>query len=123
MSTNAPNPVRDTNTGDVRELANSVAQCGSEQAAEILSERRDEEVAYTLEAGNPSQAVSILWDLPEERRAAVLSKASPHWARQWAVNHAYPEKSVGRLMSPAFAEFPPSMTVRDAIEQLRAAVA
>jgi magnesium transporter len=89
------------------------------EAMAALAGARDETIAQALEAMNPSQAVAILWEAPEERRARILAKASPEWSRQWVLNHEFPEDTIGRLMAPSFAEFPPEMTVRDAVDELR----
>jgi len=103
-------------------LAEDVARCAAPEAVERLVEASDADVARALEEGNPAQAVLVLGAMPEARRLRVLAAAMPEWAKQWAINAEFPPESIGRLMSPSFAEFPASMTVREAIERLRGIV-
>ena len=96
-----------------------IAGSAAHEAIAMIAGERDETIAQTLESVNPSDAVRILWGLPEERRVRVLAKASPEWARQWTVNERFPEEAIGRLMAPSFAAFPPEMTVGEATAELR----
>lgn len=104
---------------DVRDLAAKIAGSAAHEAIAMIAAERDETVARTLEGMNPSDAVRILWELPDERRARVLEQASPEWAQQWTVNCRFPEDAIGRLMGPSFATFPPEMTVGEATAALR----
>jgi magnesium transporter len=103
----------------LRKLQEMVASRAAGEAAGVLAEECDEDVARTLEGVNPAHAVSILWELDAQVRARILVKAAPDWARQWVANHEYPEDALGRLMTPAFTEFSPAMTVAEATESLR----
>lgn len=103
----------------LRRLQEMVASCAAGEAVEVLAEECDEDVARTLESINPAHAVGILWKLAAEVRERILAKAAPHWARQWIANHEYPEDTVGRLMTPAFTEFPPTMRVAEVTGHLR----
>jgi Mg/Co/Ni transporter MgtE len=104
---------------DDRDLSAKIAGSAAHEAIAMIAGERDETIAQTLEGMNPSDAVRILWELPDERRARVLEKASPEWARQWTANHRFPEDAIGRLMAPSFAAFPPEMTVGEANDELR----
>jgi magnesium transporter len=108
-----------TENDDRRELSEKIEGDDPRQAMAALAGERDETIAQVLERTSPSKAVDILWEAPEERRARILEKASPEWSRQWTVNHAFPKDTIGRLMTPSFAEFPPEMTVGAAIDRLR----
>ncbi len=107
------------NDDDRSALAAKIAGRAPHEAIAALDGERDETIAQVLEGVNPSDAVSILWELDDERRARIAAKASPEWARQWSANHDFPEDAIGRLMAPPFAAFPPEMTVGEATEKLR----
>jgi magnesium transporter len=120
MNTTPSSAAPETSGTHLAELAGDVAHCAPPEAVERFAGECDADIAKTLEQGNPSQAVLVLAKLSAERRAGVLAQATPEWSRQWATNGSYPEDTIGRLMAPPFAEFPPSMTVRESIERLRA---
>lgn len=103
----------------LRRLADMVAARGALEAVDVLAEECDEDVARTLEAINPADAVEILWELPGAVRDRILAKASSRWAQQWHANHAYPDDTVGRLMTPAYSDFPPTMTVAEMLDAMR----
>ncbi len=69
---------------------------------------------------NPGLAQDILDEMPADAFAALTRVAAPEQARQWVRNAGYARGSVGRLMEPAYAVFPPGIQVGEAIEQLRA---
>jgi magnesium transporter len=68
---------------------------------------------------NPGQTTAILDRFSEELVARILATVPAGHARQWARNRAYPDGSIGRMMEPAIAVFPPHMSVGDAVERLR----
>jgi magnesium transporter len=103
---------------DVRELSTEVSQQGPDEGAERLAEESTETIVEVLQQVTPSTATDLLASLPEERQQEVMA-AAPESGRQWAKNQTYPEGSVGRLMDPPVAVFPPDMTVGGAIEELR----
>ncbi len=91
-------------------------------AAQSLALRDDAVVARVLEATDPILAQWIIDELPEEKRTTVLELVSQRIREVWTTNSKYPEDSVGRLMEPPLAVFPPSLTVGEAIERLRVLV-
>jgi magnesium transporter len=119
QTTPPPTFLTEPQTERAAELAEDVARRAAPEAAQLCVEASDADVARALEEGNPAQAVLVLAEMPEERRVRVLKAATPQWAQQWAINAEFAPDSIGRLMSPPFAEFPASMTVREAIERLR----
>lgn len=100
-------------------LATEVAQRAPFEAFQSLENAPDAEIARILAGANPAHAVAILWQFPEERRANILGAAPPDHREQWLRNHEYPEGTIGRLMDRPIAIFPPELSVRETIEQLR----
>jgi magnesium transporter len=100
-------------------LTDEVNRVAGADAARLLGSEPDEVVVAVLRGVNPAHAQGILAHLPLERRRSVLAVAPPEVARQWSENERYPKNSVGRLMDPAVAVFPPDLTVGETIERLR----
>ncbi len=68
---------------------------------------------------NPAFVLDILAALTEETRRDIMEAAPPEVAAQWRKNQTYSEGTLGRLMEPAYAMFPPATTVGEATETLR----
>jgi len=110
----------DIPTGD---LLDRISALDPQEAAARLGDFDDETVARALEHLNPGRAVDVLDELSDERRRAVLAAADGAWAEQWRRNLAYAPGTIGRLMTPSFAEFSSDVTIADAIERLRPIIA
>lgn len=104
---------------EIEQLFPAVAERAPTEAARILSDYPDPFIVEMLELLNPAMAQDVLDRLSESRRQAVLAVAPPETSRQWLRNDTYPEHTVGRLMQPPLAVFPPERTVAEAIEQIR----
>lgn len=100
----------------LREIASS---SGHLEAAKILADEDEAQVAAALEGLPPALTVATLWEFPEEKRARILSHAPVHQAQQWVRNHAFPAGSIGRLMDCSYAVFAPDETVAAVLERLR----
>jgi magnesium transporter len=100
-------------------LAEEATRLASPEAAQLLGLLPDRELAVVLASMNPAHAEDVLLALGEERRRAVIAASSPEQAAQWARNLEFPHDSVGRLMEPAYAVFPPQTTVAEAVEEIR----
>ena len=103
---------RDTFVGEVTRLA-------PPEAAALLAPLEDADVAAVLRSLNPATAEHVLLALEEGRRRAVIAAAPPDEGRQWARNLTYPDDSVGRVMEPPHAVFPPGLTVAETVERIR----
>ena len=64
-------------------------------------------------------AQDVLGELPTDARERAISAAPPDVARQWQRNALYDPGTVGRLMEPVVAAFPPDMKVSATIDELR----
>jgi magnesium transporter len=103
----------------VKELQNEIARRGPQSAAKSLGDESDAVVARVLEKMIAPHALQTLQEFPEARRAAILGQVKEDRRRQWEVNQAFPEDSVGRLMELPVGIFPAHTTIRDAVELLR----
>ena len=89
------------------------------EAAKLLRGEPANVTGQVLLELNPGQTIAILERFSEELAARILASVPAEHARQWARNRAYPDGSIGRMMEPAIAVFPPHLSVGDAIERLR----
>lgn len=107
-----------TETNRTRELSGELAGCEPPEAASLLGNESGETCARALEQMNPAQAVATLAQMPEDARRAALAAADPQWAMQWKRNEAFEEDTIGRMMAPALAVMPPSLTIAEAVAKL-----
>jgi magnesium transporter len=103
----------------ISQLREIAASSGHLEAAKILADEDEAQVATVLESLSPALAVSTLWAFPEEKRERILGHAPVHQAEQWIRNHAFPAGSIGRLMECSHAVFTPDETATAVVERLR----
>jgi magnesium transporter len=101
------------------DLIDEVKLQSAQSAAEKLAHFGGAEVAAVLTRLSPGFAQDILAALPPETRERALAAAPGEYARQWQRNALYAEDTIGRMMDPVYAEFPPQATVGQAIDALR----
>jgi magnesium transporter len=99
-------------------LAEEVKLRSPRGAAEKLAQHDSAEVAATLMKLSPGFAQDVLSHLPTEPRERALAAAPTEVARQWRRNALYEEGTIGRMMEPLYAAFPPQATVGEAVEAL-----
>ncbi|MGH8687603.1 MAG: magnesium transporter [Burkholderiales bacterium] len=100
------------------DLAEEVKLRAPQGAAEKLAHYGGAEVAAALLKLSPGFAQDVLARLPADTRERALAAAPLETARQWQRNALYEEGTIGRMMEPVYAAFPPDSTVGDAIEAL-----
>lgn len=103
----------------IERLAAAVRRRAPLDAAEVLRNENDEAIAQILNKLHSAMAFKILLRLPDERREAILPLTRNVIAEKWSEAQQYPDDSVGRLMEPVLAVFPPTATVAEAIERIR----
>ena len=89
------------------------------EAVNMLSSYPDDFIASMLTLLNPSLAHDVLDRFGSDRRQKIIAAAEPAMRQQWVRNEAYPDSSIGHMMEPALAAFPPKMTVAEATEEVR----
>ena len=105
-----------------RSLITEIRRRDGREAARLLTAELPNVAGQVLLELNPGQTAAILERFPENLVARVLASVPAEYARQWARNQAYPDGSIGRIMDPAIAVFPPQISVGDAIERLRSMI-
>lgn len=89
-------------------------------AAARLIEKADPKIsAPALRLLGAKAAGAVLPLLPPSLKQAIDEALPAEVRAQWARNLSFPKGSVGRLMDPAWAVFPPETTARAATEALR----
>jgi magnesium transporter len=103
----------------IPDLADDVKSRSANAAAEKLESFGGAAIAAALSRLSPAFAQDILEALPKEARERAQGAASAELARQWKINAAYPKESIGRMMEPVVAAYPPEQSVGETVEQLR----
>jgi magnesium transporter len=101
------------------ELAQDIKSRSAEGAAEKLAHFGGAEIAATLSRLAPGFAQDVLAALPAEARERAYGAASPELVRQWQKNCQFPKDTIGRMMEPVVAAFPPEQPVGETIDKLR----
>jgi magnesium transporter len=101
------------------DLSDEIKSRSHTSAAEKLANLPGDALAAQLMHLSAGFAQDVLGELPTDARERAISAAPPDVARQWQRNALYDPGTVGRLMEPVVAAFPPDMKVSATIEELR----
>ncbi|MGH8733948.1 MAG: CBS domain-containing protein, partial [Burkholderiales bacterium] len=101
------------------DLADEVKSRSAPGAAAKLADLPGAEIVTELMHLSPGFAQDVLAALPTEARERAISAAPADIARQWQRNALYDPETVGRMMEPVVAAFPPDTGVGDTIDELR----
>ena len=99
-----------------------VKSLSAPEAAALLEQHPAEVIAAVFSELHAGFTQDILAELPRALVDGVMNAVPQQTAQQWSRNQAFAEGSIGRMMEPALAVFPPAMTVAQAVEALRALV-
>ncbi|HVJ24598.1 MAG TPA: magnesium transporter [Burkholderiales bacterium] len=100
-------------------LADEIKARNAGGAAEKLANLQGAEIANELVHLSPAFAQDVLAALPNDARERAISAAPDDVARQWQRNSLYDPGTVGRMMEPVVADFPPDRKVGETVEELR----
>ena len=100
-------------------LADEVKARNAGAAADKLANLQGAEIANELVHLSPAFAQDVLAALPNDARERAISAAPADVARQWQRNSLYDPGTVGRMMEPVVADFPPDRKVGETVEELR----
>ncbi|HUQ74670.1 MAG TPA: magnesium transporter [Burkholderiales bacterium] len=109
----------DTTPDLIADLGDDVKSRSANAAAAKLEHYSGAAISAALSRLSPAFVQEILEALPSEARERALGAASAELARQWQVNARYAKDTIGRMMEPVVAAYPPEQTVGATIEQLR----
>ena len=101
---------------DVAEEAKSRS---ASSAAAKLERFGGVDIASALARLSPGFVQEVLDALPAAARERAIVAAPPELARQWQRNARYPKDSIGRMMEPVVAAYPPGQTIAETVERLR----
>ena len=118
MATTMP-PLAETADPKVAGLVEQAAHLGAPDAAVLLAEEPAEVVVAVLGKLGPAAAADVIAEMSVGRRGEVFGRAPQILRRQWELNQAYPEGTIGRIMDEPVGQFPPDLTVADAVARLR----
>lgn len=104
------------------ELAERITRRGPMEAVELLESYPVEVGVSALEKVNPAIRWSVLKELPEERRAAVMDVVRPELRTTWQRNLEYAENTIGSLMDAPVGVLHPETTIEEAVNELRTLV-
>jgi len=101
------------------DLSDDIKSRSAPRAGAKLALLPGPEVAAELMRLSPAFAQDVLAALPNYARERAIAAAPADVARQWQRNALYDRDTVGRMMEPVVAAFPPERTVGETIEELR----
>ncbi len=101
-------------------LVNLLDYLSPRQAGDIFASMDAERKAEVLNLTSPRLAVVLLAPLDEETRASVMSGLAKPLRQDLTRQLSFPENSAGRLMDGVFVSYRASMTVEQALRELRA---
>jgi magnesium transporter len=101
------------------DLSDDIKSRSAPRAGAKLALLPGPEVAAELMRLSPAFAQDVLAALPNDARERAIAAAPADVARQWQRNALYDRDTVGRMMEPVVAAFPPERTVGETIEELR----
>jgi magnesium transporter len=102
-----------------RELDAQIEARSAAGTAAVLAALSGAEIAAVLTALDPAFALDALAELPTAARERAMSEVPRDVAAQWQRNQIYARGSVGRMMEPVVAAFPPGHGVGETIDALR----
>src|SRR5687768_1450174 len=91
-------------------LVEEILRQGPQETANLLADESEQTIAAVLTLLPTAKAVALLPRFDAARRAAVLKVLRPDQREAWLHNQHYPKGSIGRLMEPVVATFPPTVT-------------
>lgn len=100
------------------EAASAFSYLAPEQQ-ELLINELGNEAARVIEAMSPDDRARLVDEMPEECATRLIAGLSPETRQITQVILGYPERSVGRLMTPEYVRLRPQWTVAEAIEHIR----
>src|SRR5688572_19381992 len=90
-----------------------------EKQEELINELGADGSVRIVEALKPDDRVKLLDELPAEVAQRIIGSLSPEKRRITQAILGYPEKSVGRLMTPDYVKVRPEWTIAQSLDHVR----
>lgn len=90
-----------------------------EKQEELIKELGQEGALRVVDAMNPDDRARLLDELPEEVAQRIVAELPPESRRITQAILGYPERSVGRLMTPDYVRVRPDWTIAQALDHIR----
>ena len=103
----------------IKEIVLAVSSKGARDAVAILTALPVDEIVRVLEALNPAVTQDLIGEFPQDERGKIMAAAPKEFRTQWERNGQFGEDSVGRMMEPPRAVYPPETSIAEATEDLR----
>ena len=101
------------------DLTDEIKSRTPDAAAAKLANLSGDDIVRELIHLSPGFAQDVLEALPTDARERATSAAPDDVAFQWQRNSLYDAGTIGRMMEPVVAAFPPDMKVGETVEELR----
>lgn len=102
------------------DAASAFAYLTPEQQEELITALGTEQAARFIDEMPPDDRARLVDEMPEACAQRVLTSLSPQSRKEVQAILGYPEKSVGRIMTPDYVQIRPEWTAGQAIEHIRA---
>lgn len=104
---------------DVETAAEALHELEPKVQADIIDDMSKEKASDILEQMPPDEAADVLGDLPEAKAKELINLMEKEEAEDVQELLEHEEDTAGGLMTTEYLAFPPSITVEDAIRELR----
>jgi CBS domain-containing protein/sporulation protein YlmC with PRC-barrel domain len=104
---------------DVDTAAEALHELEPRVQVDIIDDMSKERASDILERMPPDEAADVLGDLPEAKAQELINLMEKEEAEDVQELMEHEDNTAGGLMTTEFLEFPPDMTVEEAIKELR----
>jgi len=104
---------------DVDTAAEALHELEPQVQADIIDDLSEEHASDILERMPPDEAADVLGDLPEKKAQELINLMEKEEAEDVQELLEHEEDTAGGLMTTEYLEFPPHLTVEDAVTELR----
>lgn len=112
-------PPTEPSAPGIREIVGALSSKGPKEAVAMLAGHTENEIVRVLESLNPAVAQDVIGAFPKDALAGIMAAAPAELRTQWERNGRFEANSVGRMMEPPRAVYPPDTTIASATEDLR----
>ena len=103
----------------VRRVAKTLTELPPDLLPDILEMIEDEKLAKMMVWAEPDEEVTFIESLPKERGERILALMDPERREKVQKLIAYPDGTVGRIMTPEYLALPATISAQKAIDRIR----